>query len=98
MMIGCRFAARLAEELTILPRRLLRYLLCGLPLAGCGGSVVIERVDFENGMAVGAEQVDVGAEGRVGEVREEGYIADDRYLKAYEYGDDLGPNAPGYIR
>lgn len=81
----------------ILPGRFLLCLLCCLSICGCGGSWVVERVDFENGMAVGAEQADVDASGRVTDVREQGYIADDRYLKAYEYGDDLGPNAPGYI-
>lgn len=79
-------------------RLILACLLCGLSISGCGGSFVIERVDFENGMAVGDEQVAVDAAGRVVGVGEDGYIADDRYLKAYEYGDDLGPNAPGYIR
>jgi len=48
-------------------------------------------------MVVGDEQVAVDGSGQVVGVREDGYIADDRYLKAYEYGDDLGPNAPGYI-
>ena len=94
MMVVCRFVAWFAEELMILPGRLL---VC-LWLSGCGGPLVMERVDFENGMVVGDEQVAVDASGRVDSVREDGYIADDRYLKAYEYGDDLGPNAPGYIR
>ena len=57
----------------------------------------MERVDFEDGMVVGDEQVAVDGGGRVVGVREDGYVPDDRYLKAYEYGDDLGPNAPGYI-
>lgn len=86
------------EESRILRKRVWAYLLCSLLLSGCGGPLVMERVDFENGMVVGDEQVTVDASGRVDSVREDGYIADDRYLKAYEYGDDLGPNAPGYIR
>ena len=86
------------EESGILRRRVLAYLLCSLSIGGCGGPLVMERVDFEDGMVVGDEQVAVDAGGRVDAVREDGYIADDRYLKAYEYGDDLGPNAPGYIR
>ena len=94
MVVGCRFVARFAEELMILPGR---FLVC-LLLSGCGGPLVMERVDFENGMVVGDEQVTVDASGRVDSVREDGYIADDRYLKAYEYGDALGPTAPGYIR
>jgi hypothetical protein len=72
-------------------------LLCSLVVAGCGG-FVMERVDVENGFVVGDEQVAVDASGQVVGVREDGDIADDRYLKADEYGDDLGPNAPGYIR
>ena len=79
-------------------RHILTCLLCSLSISGCGGAFVMERVDFENGMVVGDEEVAVDASGRVDGVREDGYIADDRYLKAYEYGDDLGPNAPGYIR
>lgn len=94
MMVGCRLICRGAD---LLSGRFLLCVLCGLSICGCGGSFVMERVDFENGMAVGAEQVDVDADGRVAEVREQGYVGDDRYLKAYEYGDDLGPNAPGYI-
>jgi len=83
--------------LRFLLQTLMATLVC-LLLSGCGGPLVMERVDFENGMVVGDEQVAVDASGRVDSVREDGYIADDRYLKAYEYGDDLGPNAPGYIR
>ena len=79
-------------------RLILAYLLSGLSLGGCGGPLVMERVEFENGMAVGDEQVAVDGNGRVVGVREDGYIPDDRYLKAYEYdGENLGPNAPGYI-
>ena len=81
-----------------MPRRTLTCFLLSLSISGCGGSFVIERVDFENGMVVGDEQVAVDGSGRVVGVREDGYVPDDRYLKAYEYGDDLGPNAPGYIR
>ena len=79
-------------------RFILAYLLCSLALSGCGGPFVMERVDIENGWVVGDQQVAVDGSGRVVGEREEGYVGDDRYLKAYEYGDDLGPNAPGYIR
>jgi len=81
-----------------LPRRTLACLLLSLSISGCAGPLVMERVDFEDGMVVGDEQVAVDGGGRVVGVREDGYVPDDRYLKAYEYGDDLGPNAPGYIR
>lgn len=73
------------------------YLLCALSLGGCG-PYVMERVNIENGMVVGVEDVAVDGSGRVAGVQQDGYLPDDRYLKAYEYGDDLGPNAPGYIR
>jgi len=72
--------------------------LGSLAVSGCGGAFVMERVDVENGFVVGDEQVDVDARGQLIGVQEDGTIANDRYLKAYEYGDDLGPNAPGYIR
>ncbi|MFZ4538459.1 hypothetical protein [Propionivibrio sp.] len=78
--------------------RTVLYLLLGLLIGGCGGPYVMERVDFQDGMVVGDEEVVVDGNGQVTGVSEEGYIPDDRYLKSYEYGDDnLGPNAPGYI-
>jgi hypothetical protein len=80
-----------------LQRPALAFLLCSLSLSGCGGSLVMERVDVEDGMVVGDEQVAVDADGQVVGVSQQGDIRGDRYLKAYEYGDDLGPNAPGYI-
>lgn len=58
---------------------------------------VMESVNVEDGMVVGDEQVIVDCNGQVISDREEGYVPQDRYLKAYEYGDNLGPNAPGYI-
>jgi hypothetical protein len=79
-----------------LRRLILVCLFAGLPLTGCGGSFVMERVDFQNGMVVGDEQVEVD-DGQVVGVSQDGYVPGNRYLKAYEYNDDLGPNAPGYI-
>jgi len=85
------------EECQALRKLVLVCVLGGLAVGGCGGPLVMERVDVENGVVVGAEQVELDASGQVAGVREDGYIADDRYLKAYEYDDNLGPNAPGYI-
>ena len=75
----------------------LSYILISLLISGCGGPFVMERVNIEDGMVVGDEQVIVDGNGQVISDSEDGYVPQDRYLKAYEYGDNLGPNAPGYI-
>ena len=78
-------------------KRTLPYVLISLFVSGCGGSFVMERVNIEDGMVVGDEQVIVDGNGQVIRDSEDGYVPQGRYLKAYEYDDNLGPNAPGYI-
>lgn len=69
-----------------------------LLLSACNGPYVMEKVEVENGMVVGDEQIEVNGDGQVVERTEEGYVPDDRYLDAYQDGgQDLGPNSPGYI-
>lgn len=69
-----------------------------LLLAGCSGPYVMEKVNVEDGMVVGEEQVEVNSDGQVIQRTEEGDVPDDRYLDAYQDGgQDLGPNSPGYI-
>lgn len=71
-------------------------LVCVL-ISGCTGPYVMERVNVENGMVVGEEQVAVDGTGQITGVSQEGYVPDNAYLNAYENGgQDLGPNAPGW--
>ena len=78
--------------------QLFHPLLLSLLISGCGGPYVMERLNIENGMVVGEEEVVVESDGQVTGVSQDGYVPDNRYLDSYKYGDDnLGPNAPGYI-
>lgn len=73
-------------------------LCAALLTTACAGPYTMEEVNVEGGMVVGSEQVNVGSDGQIQSVSQEGYVPDNRYLDAYETGGvNLGPNAPGYI-
>lgn len=66
--------------------------------SGCAGSYTMMEENIENGMVVGEEKVSIGSDGRIENIRQKGYFPGNPYLDAYKYdGENLGPNAPGYI-
>jgi hypothetical protein len=78
--------------------RTLMFFLVSLLISSCSGPYVMEEVNVQDGVVVGEKEVDVGANGQITGESEEGYVPNDRYLDDYQDGgQNLGPNAPGYV-